>query len=131
LRRGKNIPLPNPITRDCVGSRALDFYFPGRDRSAKTIWFLRNIHHPHPPVGANVTETFHAFIIPLFPAFTKITARQAITPLFHPIFTRRSRSSSDSVDSSPENRAVAVFGRLLQGKIAVAPHRSRLRAEVS
>jgi hypothetical protein len=65
LRCCKNIPLPDPIARDRIGSRALDFDFSRRNGNAQTLWLGRNIHHPHPPVGVDVTETLHAFITPL------------------------------------------------------------------
>jgi hypothetical protein len=65
LRRCKNIPLPDPIARDRIGSRPLDFDFSRRNGYAQTLWLGRNINHPHPPVGADVIETLHAFITPL------------------------------------------------------------------
>src|SRR5207253_4240951 len=109
-----------PLPPNTICIRPLDFFFSGTDRTADTMSFDRNIHHPHSPVGANVTEALHGLITPL--------PQHSNTP---PNVPRRSRSFCDSVDSSLENRAAAVFGRLLQGIIAVAPHRSRMRAEVS
>src|SRR5207253_8775186 len=115
-----NIPVSDPIARDRIASRAFDFDFSRRDGNTQTPWLGRNIHHPHPPVGADVTETLHAFVTPLL--------QQSIAP---PNVTRRSRSFCDSVGSYLENRAAAVFDRRLQGKIAATPRRSRRRAEVS